>query len=146
VRSPKGGESAYHLDFVIAYTTFRLALGIDEILHGVTQLFLASLSTFLNTTQTLFQSTPLPVWQVRSFATVAPIAELIIGILLIVGLWTHWALTLGAVLMLGIIFGTGMRGDWQIVFLQLFYSLAFSVTLIARRYNEWSLDAFMNNK
>jgi thiosulfate dehydrogenase (quinone) large subunit len=142
----KEGESAYHLDYLIAYTTLRLALGLDEILHGATRLFFAPLSTFVNATQVQFQNAPLPVWQVRSFATVVPIAEFIFGILLILGLWTRWALALAAVLMLGIIFGTGMRADWTIVALQLFYSLTYALALMWRRYDGWSLDALMGKK
>ncbi len=63
--------------------------------------------------------------------------------LLILGLWTRWTLALAAVLMLGIIFGTALRGDWQIVFLQMFYSFLYSLMLMWRRYDLWSLDAKM---
>jgi thiosulfate dehydrogenase [quinone] large subunit len=139
-------ESAYYLDYLLAYTTLRLALGINELIHGVTRIFIGGMSAFLTLTQTQFQNTPLPVWQVRAFATVVPYCELIIGILLLLGLWTRWALALAAVLMVGIIFGTGMRGDWQIVFLQMFYSLLYSLMLMWRRYDGWSLDAWMSRK
>jgi hypothetical protein len=80
---PREAESASLLDYVLAYTTLRLALGINELVHGITRLFTGSLSAFVDLTQTQFQNTPLPVWQVRSFATVVPIAELLIGILLL---------------------------------------------------------------
>jgi thiosulfate dehydrogenase [quinone] large subunit len=116
-------DSAYWLDYVLAVFTLRLALGINELMHGVSRIFIGSLSGFVNMTQTQFENAPLPVWQVRAFATFVPIAELAIGVLLILGLWTRWALAFAAILMLGIIFGTAMRGDWQIVFLQMFYSL-----------------------
>jgi len=139
-------ESPYWLDCVLAYTTLRLALGINELIHGVTRIFIGGMAAFLNLTQTQFQNTALPVWQVRAFATVVPYCELIIGVLLIIGLWTRWALVLAAVLMVGIIFGTGMRGDWQIVFLQMFYSLFYSLMLFWRRYDAWSLDAWMSRK
>ena len=139
-------DSAYYLDYVLAYFTLRLALGVNELIHGVTRIFTGSLSAFVDLTQTQFQNTPLPVWQVRSFATVVPIAEFAIGILLILGLWTRWALVLAAMLMVGIIFGTGMRNEWQIVFLQMFYSFLYSLLLVWRRYDAWSLDAWMSRK
>jgi thiosulfate dehydrogenase [quinone] large subunit len=140
-------SSPYWLDYVLAFTTLRLALGINELLHGVTRIFMgAGLGAFVTMTQTQFENTPLPVWQVRAFATVVPISELIIGVLLLAGLWTRWALVFAAVLMLGIIFGTAMRGDWQIVFLQMFYSLLYSVMLMWRRYDVWSVDAMMSRK
>jgi len=139
-------DSPYWLDYVLAFTTLRLALGINELLHGVTRIFIGDLSAFLNATQTQFQNTPLPVWQVRAFATAVPYCELVIGVLLLLGLWTRWALVGAAVLMLGIIFGTALRGDWQIVFLQMFYSVLYSAMLMWRRYDAWSLDAWMGRK
>jgi thiosulfate dehydrogenase [quinone] large subunit len=140
-------DAQYHLDYVLAFFTLRLALGVNELMHGVTRLFMgAGLSGFLAFTQNQFKDAPLPVWQVRSFATVVPIAELIIGILLILGLWTRWALTVAAVLMIGIIFGTAVRGDWQLVFLQTFYSFLYAVMLMWRRYDLWSVDAMTGKK
>jgi uncharacterized membrane protein YphA (DoxX/SURF4 family) len=73
-------DSPYWLDYVLAFTTLRLALGINELLHGVTRIFIGDLTAFLNTTQTQFQNTPLPVWQVRAFATAVPYCELVIGV------------------------------------------------------------------
>jgi thiosulfate dehydrogenase [quinone] large subunit len=143
----EAADSAYQLDYVLGFFTLRLALGINELMHGVTRIFMgAGLSGFLAFTQNQFKDTPLPVWQVRSYATVVPVCELFIGVLLILGLWTRWALALAAVLMLGIIFGTAMRGDWQIVFLQMFYSFLYSLMLMWRRYDAWSLDAKMARK
>ena len=143
----EAADSAYQLDYVLAFFTLRLALGINELMHGVTRIFMgAGLSGFLAFTQNQFKDAPLPVWQVRSYATVVPICELVIGVLLILGLWTRWTLALAAVLMLGIIFGTALRGDWQIVFLQMFYSFLYSLMLMWRRYDLWSLDAKMAGK
>ena len=140
-------DSTHHLDYVLACFTLRLALGINELMHGVTRIFMgAGLTGFLNFTQTQFKDAPLPVWQVRSFATVVPICELFIGVLLILGLWTRWTLAFAAILMVGIIFGTAMRGDWQIVFLQMFYSFLYSLMLMWRRYDDWSVDAMMGRK
>ena len=140
-------DSPYYLDYVLAFFTLRLALGINELMHGVTRVFMgAGLSGFLAFTQNQFKDAPLPVWQVRSFATVVPMCELVIGVLLLAGLWTRWALTLAAVLMVGIIFGTAVRSDWQLVFLQMFYSLLYALMLMWRRYDVWSLDAKMGGK
>ena len=140
-------SSPYHLDHVLAFFTLRLALGVNELMHGVTRIFMgAGLSGFLNFTQNQFKDAPLPVWQVRAFATVVPCGELLIGVLLILGLWTRWALTLAALLMIGIIFGTAMRSDWQLVFLQMFYSLLYAMMLMWRRYDLWSVDAKMSGK
>ena len=130
-------DAPYHLDYVLAFFTLRLALGVNELMHGVTRLFMgAGLSGFLAFTQNQFKDAPLPIWQVRSFATVVPIAEL----------RTRWALTVAAVLMIGIIFGTAVRGDWQLVFLQTFYSFLYAAMLMWRRYDLWSVDAMTGKK
>jgi thiosulfate dehydrogenase [quinone] large subunit len=140
-------DSVYRLDYVLAFFTLRLALGVNELMHGITRIFMGmGLSGFLNFTQNQFKDTPLPVWQVRAFATVVPCCELIIGALLILGLWTRWALALAALLMVGIIFGTALRSDWQLVFLQMFYSLHYAMMLMWRRYDLWSVDARMSRK
>jgi thiosulfate dehydrogenase [quinone] large subunit len=140
-------NSPYYLDYVLAFFTLRLALGINELMHGVTRIFMgAGLGGFLAFAQNQFKDTPLPVWQVRSFSAVVPIAELIIGVLLILGLWTRWALAFAAVLMLGIIFGTAVRSDWQLVFLQMFYSLLYALMLVWRRYDAWSVDSLISKK
>ena len=139
--------SPYHLDFVLAFTTLRLALGINELMHGVTRIFMGGgLTAFLNFTQNQFKDAPLPVWQVRAFAHVVPYCELGIGVLLIIGLWTRWALALAALIMVGIIFGTALRNDWQLVFLQMFYSFLYSLMLMWRRYDDWSVDSMMGRK
>lgn len=140
-------DSTYRLDYALAFFTLRLALGVNELMHGVTRIFMnGGLTAFLNFTQNQFKDAPLPVWQVRSFATVVPCCELVIGALLILGLWTRWVLAFAALLIVGIIFGTAMRGDWQIVFLQMFYSLLYSLMLMLRRYDVWSVDAKMSGK
>ena len=144
---PVAADSPYHLDHVLAFFTLRLALGVNELMHGVTRIFMgAGLSGFLDFTQNQFKDAPLPVWQVRSFAAVVPMCELIVGVLLILGLWTRWALAVAAVLMVGIIFGTAVRSDWQLVFLQMFYSLLYALMLMWRRYDAWSVDAMMARK
>ena len=43
----KGGlaeaaDSAYWLDYVLAFSTLRLALGVNELMHGVTRIFMGA--------------------------------------------------------------------------------------------------------
>jgi thiosulfate dehydrogenase (quinone) large subunit len=136
-------DSSCPLDYLLAFTTLRLALGVNELVHGVNRIFIGGMAAFLDLTQTQFKDAPLPIWQVRAFAHVVPYCELTIGVLLIIGLWTRWALALAALIMVGIIFGTALRNDWQLVFLQMFYSLVYSMMLMWRRYDGWSVDALM---
>ncbi len=104
-----GANSAVPLDRALACLLLRLALGLNIAMHGVTRFLLTGVSQFVKATTALFQNTPLPYWQVRAFATALPYLEFLVGVLLILGFWTRFALTAGSLLMLALIFGTAFR-------------------------------------
>jgi thiosulfate dehydrogenase [quinone] large subunit len=131
--------STVTLDRSLACLLLRTTLGLNIAMHAVTR-FLSGLTQFVNTTVTQFQNTPLPVWQVRAFAAAIPFLELLIGVLLFVGLWTRWALSAGALLMMALVFGTALRGEWNLLFLQMFYSFLYFVLLMCRQYDSFSID------
>jgi thiosulfate dehydrogenase [quinone] large subunit len=131
------------LDRALACLLLRATLGLNLALHGITRIFIGGVTQFVNTTLTQFQNTPLPVWQVRAFATVVPYAELLLGALLFAGLWTRWALSAGALLMMALIFGTALRSEWNILFLQMFYSFLYFVLLMCRQYDSFSADGLL---
>jgi thiosulfate dehydrogenase [quinone] large subunit len=91
-----------------------------------------------------FAHSPLPEWMVRGFGTVLPAIEGVIGLLLLIGLKTRWALIAASLLMLVLTVGTALVQDWAVTGTQLMYALVFSVLLFLRRYNSWSLDGCMN--
>jgi thiosulfate dehydrogenase [quinone] large subunit len=138
-------RSANKLDRALACLLLRLTLGLNIALHGITRIFLGGLTSFVNATLTQFQSTPLPVWQVRAFATAIPFLEVLIGVLLFVGLWTRWALSAGALLMMALVFGTALRSEWNLLFLQMFYSFLYFLLLMCRQYDSFSIDGLRGN-
>ena len=121
----------------------RATLGLNIALHGITRIFLSGVSQFVNATVTQFQNTVLPAWQVRAFATAVPYLELVIGALLLAGFWLRGALSTGALLMLVLIFGTALRGEWNLIFLQMFYSFLYFVLLMCRQYDSFSVDGLL---
>jgi thiosulfate dehydrogenase [quinone] large subunit len=131
------------LDRALACLLLRATLGLNLALHGITRIFIGGVTQFVNTTLTQFQTTVLPAWQVRAFATVVPYAELLIGVLLFAGLWTRWALSAGALLMMALIFGTALRSEWNLLFLQMFYSFLYFVLLMCRQYDSFSVDGLL---
>jgi thiosulfate dehydrogenase (quinone) large subunit len=139
-------KSRADVDRALACLLLRATLGLNIALHGVTRIFLGSVSQFVTTTLTQFQNTPLPAWQVRAFATAIPYLELIIGILLFVGFWLRGALIAGALLMMALIFGTALRSEWNLLFLQMFYSFLYFVLLMCRQYDRFSLDGFLRKR
>ena len=84
-------------DKALAYGTFRLSLGIAELMHGLVRL--PVLATFASDMAKSFEGTILPSWFVYAFGLVLPILEAMIGISLFLGLLTKWVLLAGSLLM-----------------------------------------------
>ena len=119
----------------IAFALFRIALGMDMLMHGAMRI--PSLTAFVNTTAKLFEgSSPLPMALVRGFLYFLPFPEALLGVLLILGLFTRAALVLGAATMIILVFGTGTRQDWNTIGLQMAYVLYYYV-MIARLEDNW---------
>ena len=65
------------------------------------------------------------------------------GLLLLLGLWTRWALLLGALTMASLVFGTALRSDWNTLAIQMLYASIYAALLAAREYNSYSVDALI---
>jgi thiosulfate dehydrogenase [quinone] large subunit len=128
----------------LAYATFRLALGIDELMHGLVRL--PGLAGFAAGMAKQFQGTILPGWFVYSFGTVLPFLETLIGLALILGVFTRWTLVAASLLMSNLIFGTSLRSDWNIVGLQMIYILAFFLALFFLEHNHYSVDRIIHRE
>lgn len=130
-------------DEKIAYALLRAVAGTNLLMHGVSRL-LAWPQGFAGHLTTQFAHSPLPESLVRGFGNVLPPIEGLIGLLLLIGLKTRWALIAASLLMLVLTFGSALLQDWTAAETQLVYALVFSVLLFLRQYNSWSLDGCMN--
>jgi len=130
-------------DEKIAYALLRAVTGINLLMHGVSRL-LAGTAGFAGHLNEQFARSPLPPGLVHLFGTVLPTVEGLIGLLLLIGLKTRWALIAASFLMMVLTFGAALVQDWSVAGTQLVYALIFSVLLFMRRYNSWSLDGCMN--
>jgi thiosulfate dehydrogenase [quinone] large subunit len=130
-------------DEKIAYALLRVVAGTNLLMHGVSRL-LAGPDGFAAHLTTQFAHSPLSEPMVRWFGTVLPPIEGLIGLLLLIGLKTRWALIAASLLMLLLTFGSSLVQNWTAAETQLMYALIFSVLLFLRRYNSWSLDGCMN--
>lgn len=122
----------------LAYGTFRFALGIVELMHGLVRL--PVLIGFAAGMSKQFEGTILPGWFVVAFGLVLPFIETLIGLALILGVFTQWALVIGSLLMSILIFGTCLRSDWATVGLQMIYAVAYFLALFFLEHNRYSLD------
>ena len=112
----------------------------------VGNIFGPGVEVFASKTMSEFAASPLPSGMVHTFLTVLPFAELILGALITVGLFTRWALILGGVLITALIFGTALRNDWPTVGIQMIYSITYYILLLNRADNGFSLDALFRRK
>jgi thiosulfate dehydrogenase [quinone] large subunit len=131
------------LDRQLAYLVFRLTLGINILVHGAGRIFGPGAESFASTTAVEFSKTPLPAGMVHAFLIVLPFAELVLGALTILGLFTRWALLLGALMITVLVFGTAMRSDWNTVGVQMIYAITYYFLLVHRSSNRFSLDALL---
>jgi thiosulfate dehydrogenase (quinone) large subunit len=126
-------------DRIVAYCLLRATLGLNIAMHGISRL-VAGGDHFANSLVSMFHSTILPTVMVRAFGYTLPWMEATIGLFVLFGLWTRYALTAGAVVMLLLTFGSTLRQDWEIAGLQLNYSIVFAALLAFHNWNSVSLD------
>ncbi len=129
------------LDRKLAYVMLRFTLGLSILMHGIVRL--PHLRAFADGMVKQFAETPLPAAVVRPFALSLVFAEAIIGLLLLLGLWTRWSLLLGAVLISSLVFGTALRSDWDTLAIQMLYALIYAALIAGREYNSYSVDALI---
>src|SRR5258707_12709573 len=104
------------LDRRLAFAFLRFTLGLNILMHGAVRLPI--LSGFVAGLVKEFAKTPLPAVAVKAFAYSLPFAEGLVGLFVLVGLWTRSALLLGALIMAALVFGTALLSDWNTLDLQ----------------------------
>ncbi len=126
-------------DKALAYTLFRVFMAINMFWHGAIRLGPAY-SAFVEATQAQFAETWLPMWLVTLEARLIPGVEVVVGVLLLVGYKTRWALVASMILMYTLVFGMIILQNWEIVARHLIYALSFYVLLHNIEFNAHSLD------
>ena len=127
----------------LAYGIFRFTFGINIMMRGIVRIALG-LPAFQNNMLTQFKDVPaVPTAFLIPFATALPFIETVIGFCIMVGLATRTALIAGALMITALTFGTMMRQDFTIAWLQLDYAIAFFILLALRAWNLISIDAKM---
>jgi thiosulfate dehydrogenase (quinone) large subunit len=129
-------------DRALSYFLLRFTLGVSIFIHGAVRL--PKMVEFADGLVKQFAGTPLPAFLVRPFAMGLTVEEAVTGFLLIIGLWTRWALVIGSLAMAALVFGTALRSDWPTVAIQLLYAAIYAALLAAREYNSISVDGLMH--
>ena len=128
-------------DISLAYLLLRLTLGINILIHGVARI-ISGPEHFASMLGQTFHATPLPQWFVVCFGYSLPWIEAVIGIFALFGLFTRFFLAAGALLILVLTVGAGLRQDWEITGLQLIYATVYAMLLAFSSANHYSIDSW----
>ncbi|MDB9312114.1 DoxX family protein [Spirulina sp. CS-785/01] len=132
-------------DIVWAYTLLRIIMGVNYFNHGFTRM--GNIPGFMDAMVGAMEGAWMPEWLVRMNAALVPPVELIVGFLLIFGLFTRYALIAGLILMIVLMYGVTIVQNWDTAGGQLIYDLILFLLLAGLGFNKVSLDEkFWGNK
>jgi len=126
----------------LGYFILRLSLGVDMVMHYVVRQWGVS-QDFVPVTEKMFVGNLLPMSWVHVFLTILPYFEGVLGVLLVLGLLSRWALIAEGLLVTVLLFGTALRSDWTVVSHQMIYLLFVFILLAVEEYDYFSVDAFL---
>jgi thiosulfate dehydrogenase [quinone] large subunit len=117
-----------------AYLLLRLLTGLDFFMHGFARIFTGTgLSGFAQGMVKSMATTPLPPALTLVTGYAVPCVELLIGALLLLGIFTRAALTTAFLLMFVLMFGVTLKQDWATAGTQLLYGLILAALLFGRQ-------------
>ncbi len=124
------------------YSAFllRFSLGIIFFFSGI-QKFIGGYSGFVDTMANIMSKTWLPEVLVRLYAYSLPFAELILGLLLILGLFRMWVLLLTGLMIVSLAFGNILIEDHQNIANILIYLVVCTLALWQNKVDRISLDS-----
>jgi len=125
-----------------SYLLARLPIGMSMFTHGFERI--PKLQAFSTHMAGQFSKSILPLPLVTLFGQVLPFLELLTGALLLLGLFTRFGCILGVLIMLALIFGSGMIEQWENAFTQIVYGAYFSLLYYFATYNHYSIDGIVN--
>jgi thiosulfate dehydrogenase (quinone) large subunit len=124
---------------------FRLGFGINFFLHGLTKI-LGDQEAFKNYILTKFSETLLPSFLIEPYAIAIPYIELLLGFLLIIGLFYYWSLLLSMLTMISLMIGMILIKDWSTVSMHLVYLIYLFLLGVNIDNDKISIDYFFNKK
>jgi thiosulfate dehydrogenase (quinone) large subunit len=140
--SEKDGGRTSTTDRRIAYALLRIVFGVDIFFHGLSRL-VGDHAAFLAYLSQQMAKAPLPKSILPPFAAALPWTEAIIGLLLLLGLFTRFALVAGSLEMIALMAGITLAQNWDVAGIQLIYCAIYFVLLTHRGRNFYSLDTLI---
>ena len=126
----------------IAYALLRIVFGVNIFLHGISRL-VGDHAAFLAYLSQQMAKAPISKSLLPPFAAALPWTEATIGLLLLLGLFTRFALVTGSLVMVVLMAGITLAQNWDVAGIQLIYCAIYFVLLTHRGRNSYSLDTFV---
>jgi thiosulfate dehydrogenase [quinone] large subunit len=130
-------------DKSLAYALLRISLGVNFAGHGLIRIY-NGVETFATTTAEHMAKSPLPHSFTLGFSYAIPFLEAVLGLALILGVFTRIALVWGAVFMMILTVGVASNQQWDIASQQLLYSGAFFLLLYLIEHNALAVDNYLH--
>ena len=127
-----------------AYALLRATFGVLFLFYGIGK-FMRGLGNFAGSMQQRFAG-KLPMALVMPFGYSLPFIEVLVGILLVLGLFNSITLVLSGFLLMALTFGMVILGDTPTVANNLLYVLINFVLLYLAEQNNYSVDRVMSKK
>jgi len=138
-RTDKSGHDA-----ALAHGLARVGLGINIAMHGYTRL--PGVAGFANNLVKQFASTLLPGPVVYITGYGIAIGEAALGTLLFFGVFVRPALSIGALLMLLLLFGSTLIQQWEVASIQMIYIAFYAALLATASYDRFSVDRLLRKQ
>jgi thiosulfate dehydrogenase [quinone] large subunit len=126
----------------LAYALLRIAFGVNFAGHGLIRIYNGAGAFATSTAQHLAKS-PLPHAFTFGFGYAIPFLEAILGLTLILGVFTRISLVCGAVFMMFLTIGITANQQWDVASEQLIYSVVFFLLLYFIEHNALALDSYL---
>lgn len=130
-----------HNEAALAHALARIGLGINIALHGWTRI--PGFTEFQAFLQKQFEGSILSPAVIEAMGYVIVSLESVLGLFLLLGLFTRYVLFAGGVLMWILLFGVCLIQNWVAAGSQMVYLAFFAVLLATVRFNRYSLDALL---
>jgi thiosulfate dehydrogenase (quinone) large subunit len=130
-------------DKSLAYALLRIAFGVNFAGHGLIRID-NGVGGFASTTTEHLAKSALPHSLVFGFSYVIPFLEAILGLTLMLGVFTRIALVCGAVFMTALTIGVTSIQQWDLASQQLLYSVVFFVLLYLIEHNAFAVDNYLH--
>jgi thiosulfate dehydrogenase [quinone] large subunit len=129
-------------DKSLAYALLRIAFGVNFAGHGLIRIYNGA-GGFASTTTEHLAKSPIPHSLVFGFSYAIPFLEAILGLTLILGVFTRIALICGAVFVTFLTIGVTSIQQWDLASQQLTYSVVFFLLLYLIEHNALALDTYL---